>query len=95
MITGVMTAQMHMQGITSLKQKRSILKSLIGRVKSRFNVSIAEVEHNDDKNGAVIGISMVSNDSRFINQQFDKIIDFMRADGRFYLGAVDRETFSP
>ena len=94
MIAGMMTAQIHMQGINSLKQKRGIVKSLIGRLKSRFNISIAEVDHQDNKNGAVVGISVVSNDSRFINQQFDKIIDFMQADGRFYLGQVERETFN-
>ena len=95
MIIGLMTATLHLQGITSLKQKRGIVKSLIGRLKSRFNISIAEVDHQDNKNGATIGISLVSNDTRFINQQLDKIIDFMQRDGRFYLGRVERETFSP
>lgn len=93
MIVGVMTTNLHMQGITSLKQKRSIVKSLIGRLKSRFNISIAEVDHNDSKTSAVIAIAIVSNDTRFINQQLDKIIDFMNKDGRFYLGQIERETF--
>jgi len=93
MIIGVMTAHLSLHGITSLKEKRSIVKSLIGRLKSRFNISIAEVDHQDNKNDAVIGISIVSNDNRFIDQQFDSILDFMRNDGRFYLGQVERETF--
>lgn len=94
MIVGVMTAKLHMQGITSLKQKRSIVKSVIGRLKSRFNISSAEVDHNDNKTSAVIAISLVSNDTRFVNQQFDKIINFMRRDGRFGLGPIQRETFN-
>lgn len=93
MIVGVMTARLHLQGIGSLKEKRSIVKSLIGRLKSRFNVSAAEVDHQDNKNGAVIGIAIVSNDSRFINSQFESIISFMQKDGRFYLGEIERETF--
>ena len=93
MIIGVMTAHLSLHGITSLKEKRSIVKSLIGRLKSRFNISIAEVDHQDNKNDAVIGISIVSNDNRFIDQQFDSILDFMLNDGRFYLGQVERETF--
>jgi len=93
MIVGVMTAQLHMQGLTSLKQKRSIVKSLIGRLKSRFNLSVAEVDHNDNKTSAVIAVAMVSNNSRFINQQFDTVIDFMKKDSRFYLGQIERETF--
>jgi uncharacterized protein YlxP (DUF503 family) len=93
MIVGVLTAQLHMQGITSLKQKRSIVKGLIGRLKSRFNISIAEVDHQDSKTSAVVAVAMVSNDTRFIDQQFDAIISFMRRDGRFYLGQIERETF--
>jgi len=93
MIVGVLTAQMHLHGINSLKEKRSIVKSLIGRLKSRFNISISEVDHQDEKTSAVVGIAVISNDTRFINQQFDSIIDFMRGDGRFYLGAIERETF--
>jgi uncharacterized protein YlxP (DUF503 family) len=94
MIVGVMTAHLSLQGITSLKGKRSIIKSLIGRLQSRFNISIAEVDHQDSKSIAVIGIAVVSNDSRFIDQQLDAIVSFMRNDGRFYLGQVERETFS-
>ena len=94
MLVGVMTAQLHMQGVGSLKAKRSIVKGLIGRLKSRFNISISEVEHQDSKQIAVIGIAVVCNERVFIDQQFDSIISFMRHDGRFYLGQVERETFS-
>jgi uncharacterized protein YlxP (DUF503 family) len=93
MIVGVMTAHLTLHGITSLKGKRSIVKSLIGRLKSRFNISISEVDYQDSKNTAVLGIAVVSNEARFIDQQFDSILDFMRNDGRFYLGQVERETF--
>jgi uncharacterized protein YlxP (DUF503 family) len=93
MIVGVMTAQLHLQGIGSLKEKRSIVKSVIGRLKSRFNISIAEVDHQDSKTSSVIAIAIVSNDTTFVNKQFDAIVGFMRRDGRFYLGQVERETF--
>ena len=88
-----MTAHLSLHGITSLKGKRSIVKSLIGRLKSRFNISISEVDHQDSKTIAVVGIAIVSNESAFIDRQFDAILDFMRNDGRFYLGQVERETF--
>ncbi len=93
MIVGVLTTHLSLQGITSLKGKRSIVKSLIGRLKSRFNISISEVDHQENKTSAVIGISIVSNDTHFIDQQFDAIINFMRNDGRFYLSQIQRETF--
>jgi len=93
MIIGVMTANLHLQGTASLKEKRSIIKSLMGRLKSRFNISISEVEHNDSKIMAVIGVAIVGNDTSFINSQLDAVANFMRNDGRFYLSGVERETF--
>jgi len=93
MIVGVMKTVLHLQGLRSLKEKRSIVKSVIGRLKSRFNLSIAEVDHQDNKAAAVIAMTIVSNDSRLIERGFDKIIDFMQNDGRFHLGEINRETF--
>jgi len=93
MIVGVLTVELHLHGLTSLKQKRSIIKSLLGRMRNKFNVSAAEVYRQDNKQLAVIGISIVSNETRYINQQFDKMINFMEKDGRFYLGVIERETF--
>ena len=94
MLVGTMTAQIYMHGIASLKEKRSIVKSLIGRLQNRFNVSVSEVDQQDSRSSAVIGIAVVSNESRFIDQQLDTVLNFMRNDGRFYLGQVDREIFS-
>ncbi|MBN2183249.1 MAG: DUF503 domain-containing protein [Sedimentisphaerales bacterium] len=94
MIVGVMTAHLSLPGVASLKGKRSIVKSLIGRLKSRFNISIAEVDLQDNKTAAVIGISVVCNEARFVDRQFDSIINFMRNDGRFILGQIEREKFS-
>lgn len=89
-----MTAKLHLQGIGSLKAKRSIVKSLIGRLQSRFNISISEVDHNDNKTSAVLGISITANEAGFIDSQLDAVISFMRRDGRFYLGQIERETFN-
>ena len=93
MLIGVLEAHLNLQGVTSLKAKRSIIKSLMGRIKSRFNVSISEVDHQDSKAVAVLGLAIVSNDARFLDQQMDTIRDFMRGDGRCFLGQVERETF--
>jgi len=89
-----MRTVLHLQGIRSLKEKRSIVKSVIGRLKSRFNASIAEIDHQDNKNSAVIAMTMVSNETALVDQQFDAVISFMQKDGRFYLGDIKRETFN-
>jgi len=94
MLVGVMRVQMYLPGVTSLKDKRHIVKAVIGRLQSRFNVSISEVEHQDSHTSAVLGMAVVSNERAFIDQQLDAILSFMRNDGRFYLGQVEREIFS-
>ena len=94
MLVGVITAQLHLPGVSSLKEKRHIIKSLIGRLQSRFNVSISEVEQQDSHTSAVLGMAVVSNERAFVDQQLDAILNFMRNDGRFYLGQVEREVFS-
>ncbi|MBM4029403.1 MAG: DUF503 domain-containing protein [Planctomycetes bacterium] len=94
MLVGVMTVTLHLPGIGSLKEKRHIVKSVIGRLQSRFNVSISEVEHQDSHTSAVLGLALVSNERAFVDRQLDAIRSFLRNDGRFYLGQVEREVFS-
>ena len=94
MLIGTLKAHIHLEGISSLKQKRGIVKSLVERLRNRFNVSVVQIEHQDNKSLAVIGISVVSNDNAFIDKQLDAVINFMQKDGRFYLGQIKREIFS-
>jgi hypothetical protein len=91
MFTGLLTVQMHLHGLNSLKDKRSIVKSLIERLKSRFNVSVAEVGDNDSRSSAIIGIAVVSNDKTHAASQLDAVERFIRGDGRFGVGETERE----
>jgi uncharacterized protein YlxP (DUF503 family) len=91
MVVGLLTARLCLNGVRSLKAKRSIVKGLVGRLKSRFNVSVSEVDHQDRHTSAVVAVSLVSNDGGFVDRQFDAIVEFMKRDGRFYLGRIERE----
>lgn len=93
MVTGLLKIHLHLHGIGSLKAKRKIVKSLIGRIQSRFNFSVSEVGAQDSKMVAQIGLGVVSNNSSFVDSQMDTVINFIRADGRFYVGAIHREIF--
>jgi uncharacterized protein YlxP (DUF503 family) len=44
---GLLTLELHFPGARSLKDKRQMLRGLESRVRNRFNVSIAEVEHQE------------------------------------------------
>jgi uncharacterized protein YlxP (DUF503 family) len=94
MFVGLLTVTIYMGGIDSLKAKRSIVKSLVERLKSRFNVSAAEVDKQDIRTAGVIGIAIVSGDSNFLEQCLDTVINFIHNDGRFYVTDIKREIFS-
>ncbi len=62
---------------SSLKAKRSVIKSLISRVRAKFNCSIAEVGAHDLWQRARVGICLVGSDQPFINSSLDKVIDYI------------------
>jgi uncharacterized protein len=64
-----------------LKGKRMVVKSIIARVKNRFEVSAAEVGDNDSWQHAVIGFCCISNDKRFSNEVISKVIHFIENGG--------------
>ena len=61
----------------SLKAKRQVLRRVTDRVKARFNAAIAEVDDNDLWQKATLGLSVVGNDRRHVDEQMGKIIHFI------------------
>ncbi len=64
---------LHIPESHSLKSKRLIIRSLIDRIKNKFNVSIAEVNANNLWQRSVIGIAYIANETVMINKVFEKI----------------------
>lgn len=73
MIVGLLTLDLHIPEANSLKSKRMVIKSLIARIKNKFNVSVAEVDANNLWQRSVIGIAYVANETVIINKVFEKI----------------------
>ena len=71
--TGLITLRLH--DCRSLKGKRSIIKSMINRLRNNFNASIAEVGSNDIHQKAEIGFSLIGNDAALINSKIDKLFN--------------------
>jgi uncharacterized protein YlxP (DUF503 family) len=61
MIIGACRIELYLPGNSSLKGKRSVLKSMTSRLRREFNVSVAEVDLHDIWQTAVIGVVCVSN----------------------------------
>lgn len=81
MIVGLMTVELHIGGAVTLKDKRRVLKSIIDRTRSRFNVSIAEVDNQDLWQRATLGVAVVSNASSHVNQMLQTVIHSIEANG--------------
>lgn len=58
---GVCEITLYLAGVTSLKEKRSIIKSLLARLRKQFNVAVAEIAYQDVWQSSKIGISTISN----------------------------------
>jgi uncharacterized protein YlxP (DUF503 family) len=90
MVIGVLRIVLSLDGTRSLKEKRYIVKSIIGRIKSRYNASIAEVGLNDKWKNAIIGVACVSNEAAHADSMMANIVNFIENDGRIVV--VDYST---
>ena len=77
MIIGVGLLDIRIEGNSSLKGKRQVVKKIIERTKNRFNVSIAEIGDQDIWQRGQLGICLVANDGRMVNSILDKIFNFI------------------
>lgn len=75
--------QIHMTA--SLKQKRSVVRRFKEHIRSKFNVSIAEVGELDKWQRAVFGVSMIGNEKPFLDQCMQSILEHARKDDTMQL----------
>jgi uncharacterized protein YlxP (DUF503 family) len=69
----LITLELHIPYAQSLKEKRKHIKSLRDRLRAKFNASVAEIDGLDDWQRSVIGITMISNDRRYLESQYSAI----------------------
>lgn len=73
MIIGSLRIELQIAAAHSLKEKRSVLKSVIARLRNEFNASVAEVDAQDMWQRGVIGVACVGGDQRYVSGQLDAI----------------------
>ena len=69
--------ELHLPDVGSLKGKRHALKGLKERVRARYEVSVAEVDHHDLWQRATLALAYVSHDARHANEVVSKAMDFI------------------
>lgn len=71
---GYCEIHLHLPEVSSLKGKRKIIKSLIDRIKHRFNVSVSELDAHDKWQRSVIGIAYINRDRPTIDRVLNNVI---------------------
>jgi uncharacterized protein YlxP (DUF503 family) len=79
MVVGVCTIELYLPGTHSLKGKRQIVNSLKGRLKNRFNISIAEIDNLDVWQRATLGLTMINTNQKYVDREFNKILNFIES----------------
>ena len=79
MVVGTMKIILHLHDNRSLKGKRKVVRSMVDKVKHKFNVSIAEVGSNDKWQRIELGVSAVGNDRRHIDTSLDNVLAYMES----------------
>ncbi|MDE5412923.1 MAG: DUF503 domain-containing protein [Bacillaceae bacterium] len=77
MTIGAVYCELLIYDAQSLKDKRSVLKSLITRIKQRFNVSVAEIGHQNVWQRSEIAVVTVSANKNVAEQEIDRVLSFI------------------
>ncbi|HMC63543.1 MAG TPA: DUF503 domain-containing protein [Gemmataceae bacterium] len=78
MIVGSLRVRLLLRQSRSLKDKRQVVRSIKDRLRNGFNVSVAEVDAQDNRQVAVLGVAMVSNESYHVRTTLEQIVEALR-----------------
>jgi len=72
---GLVQLEVVVGGSTSLKDKRRVIKSFKDRLRVRGNVSVAEVDLQDDRRRGVLAVAMVGSDKRYLEGALQRVVN--------------------
>jgi len=79
MVVGALKIVLVIHDNRSLKGKRKVVRSIVDRIKHRFNVAIAEVGANDLWQRIEIGICTIGNDRRHVDASLTNVLSFVES----------------
>jgi hypothetical protein len=71
---GFLTLEIHIPDSHSLKDKRQVLRSLKDRLRNRFNVAVAELDHQDTWQDSVVGIVTLSGNTAHVEKSLREVL---------------------
>jgi len=70
---GVLTLELYIPHAHSLKDKRMVLRSLKERLRARFNVAVAELDHQDLWQRSLVGVVSISGDPKALETLLEAV----------------------
>ena len=74
---GICRLTLRLPEAASLKDKRRIARSLIDRIRSRYNVAVAEVADADRRQRLTLGVCCVSNDRGHADAMLSGVLNYI------------------
>lgn len=93
MVVASLTWELALPGCSSLKQKRSVIRSLRDRLRARLNVSVAETALQDVHARAALSVALVATDGRFAESVLEKADRLVEQHGSAVITSVRREFY--
>ncbi|MDR1085736.1 MAG: DUF503 domain-containing protein [Deltaproteobacteria bacterium] len=92
MVVGVLEVTLILEGNHSFKDKRRVVKSLLGRVKARFNCSASEVGAQNSHGLAVLGFTVCGSEQRILNSVLDRLLNFIEDNAEAEVAEAQKDT---
>ena len=93
MIVGTLRIQLVLRGCRSLKEKRRVIKGLKSTLSGKFNIAVAETEHQDVWQSAELGVVTVGTDTPFVDSVLSNVVNHVRFYGGVELVDYETETY--
>jgi len=77
-VIGILKLEIRLPFANSLKDKRRLIKSLIAHLRNDFNVSVSEIGYQDYWRKSLIGIGIVTNETKFAHRILFKITEYIK-----------------
>lgn len=91
MVVGVLQIDLHVPNAHSLKDRRSVIKSLKDQLRGRFNVAVAEVDPDEKWQRATVGISTLGESRVHVERLLRQVTEWLRMTRLVELIRVDEE----
>ena len=70
---GVLTLELYIPHAHSLKEKRMVVRSVKERLRARFNVAVAELDHQDLWQRSLLGVVSISGDQKALETLLEAV----------------------